>query len=174
LVIYGRADAVTARACERLQRLNCHLVFLGFESGSDEVLSRTAFGKTVAAGKEAARILADHGIKMMASLILGLPGETVDTVRRTVEFAHWLGSLGNLETVSASVLMPLPGSSVYSMLCEEHPDKYPNADYFDLEDARRDWLGAHTEVSLDYLYSVLPELLGVGQVASSLGRPHVP
>ncbi len=171
LVIYGRPDAVTPEACERLRRLDCHLVFVGFESGSDRILRGVGLGKTAQQARLAAKLLASHGIRVMASFILGLPGETQGTIRETVEFVEWLGSLGNVETVSASVLMPLPGSQVYARLREHYPARYSGVDSYDLERARVDWLSANTSVSLEELYAALPRLLSVGQVSSSLGRP---
>ena len=172
LVFYGRPDAITSALARRLRKLNCHLVFVGFESGSDTVLKRAGIGKDVNQAREAARILADNGIRIMGSLILGLPGETNETVQETVEFAQWLRELGNLETVSASVLMPLPGSQVFRLLCSSYPEKYQGVDTFDFEEARSDWLRAYTSVDLETLYDALPTLLEAGQVASSLGRPQ--
>lgn len=171
LYFYARADAITESMCHLLNSLNCQLVFVGFESGADSILKGVGVGKTVEQSRKAAQLLADHGINIMGSFILGLAGETADTVERTIEFANWLGDLGNLETISASVLMPLPGSKVFNMLRKEYPEKYEAVDFYDLEKARTDWLSSHTKVSLDVLYDKLPSLLSVGKISSSLGRP---
>jgi radical SAM superfamily enzyme YgiQ (UPF0313 family) len=170
-VFYGRSDAITISTCRMLQKLNCHLLFMGFESGCNEILRNINAWKTVEMAKEAASLLAQHGIRIMASFVLGLPGETDDTIKKTVEFAHFLSNLGNLETVSASVIMPLPGSSVFKLLCKDYPQKYVGVDWYNLEEARHNWLSRYTYVSLDYLYNVLPDLFAAGVVASSLGRP---
>ncbi|MDD5452275.1 MAG: radical SAM protein [Desulfovibrionales bacterium] len=172
-LIYGRADAVTSESAQRLRRLNCHLVFIGFESGSDEILSRVGYGKTIRQAKKAALLLADNGIQIMASFVLGLPGETQRSIEQTIEFAHWLGSLGNLETVSGSVIIPLPGSQVFSLIRKVYPEKYRGKDYFDLEEARHDWLSSYTAISINNAYDALPRLLNAGKVGSSLGRPRV-
>ena len=145
LYFYFRADAITENMCHLLNSLNCQLVFVGFESGADSILKGVGVGKTIEQSRKATQLLADHGINIMGSFILGLAGETADTVERTIEFANWLGDLGNLETISASVLMPLPGSKVFNMLRKEYPEKYEAVDFYDLEKARTDWLSSHTE-----------------------------
>lgn len=172
LFIYGRADAISETTCKLLAQLGVYQIFIGFESGSDAILRQVGFGKTVEQGTQAARMLADHGIRILGSFVIGLPGETIETVKETIDYAHVLRDLGNLETISASVMMPLPGSQVFRALQDDYPTKYRGVDFFDLEGAREDWLSRHTSVSLDHLYGMLPDLLSAGQIASSLGRPR--
>ena len=51
-------------------------MFLGFESGCDEMLKSITKGETVAQLERGARILQDAGIAISIGFIVGLPGET--------------------------------------------------------------------------------------------------
>ena len=67
--------------------------------------------------KEAMRMTQDVGISALASFIIGLPGETEETLRKTVEFANELhqefGSLYGFH-----ILAPFPGTEVRDSAAE--------------------------------------------------------
>lgn len=82
---FYRSDHGDAEAIELMGKAGCEGVFLGVESGSDEMLLRmnkTARRKDYL---EAIPQLRDAGISTHASLIIGFPGETYDTVAETVD-----------------------------------------------------------------------------------------
>jgi anaerobic magnesium-protoporphyrin IX monomethyl ester cyclase len=58
-------------------------VFYGIESGSQEMLDRMHKGITVHEIKRAIQMTHEAGIKTQCSFIVGLPGETVKTIRET-------------------------------------------------------------------------------------------
>ncbi len=68
----------------------CREVSLGFETGTARML--TALGKRFDLDqvRRAARLLADHGIRRMGFLLLGGPGETVESAERSLDFAAGL------------------------------------------------------------------------------------
>jgi radical SAM superfamily enzyme YgiQ (UPF0313 family) len=77
-----REDLVGAMAAA-----GCAEVSLGFESGSRAVLREMNKRFTPADVREAAGLLAAHGIRRMGFLLLGGPGETRETVEESLEFA---------------------------------------------------------------------------------------
>jgi radical SAM PhpK family P-methyltransferase len=82
---FYRSDHGDAEAIELMGKAGCEGVFLGVESGSDQMLLRmnkTARRKDYL---EAIPLLRDAGISTHASLIIGFPGETYDTVAETVD-----------------------------------------------------------------------------------------
>lgn len=82
---FYRSDHGDAEAIELMGKAGCEGVFLGVESGSDQMLQRmnkTARRKDYL---DAIPLLRDAGISTHASLIIGFPGETYDTVAETVD-----------------------------------------------------------------------------------------
>jgi hypothetical protein len=83
---FYRADHGDAETIELMARAGCEGVFLGIESGSDRVLKN--MNKTARTHEYSAAIhqLRAAGISTYASLIVGFPGETAETVRETIDF----------------------------------------------------------------------------------------
>mgnify|MGYP005839574543 CR=1 FL=1 len=68
-----------------MAKAGCREASLGFESGCDDIvreMNKHFLSKEV---REAARMLADHGIQTMGFLMLGGPGETRETVAKAVK-----------------------------------------------------------------------------------------
>ena len=55
------------------------------------------------------------GLSIHGAFIMGLPGETRETIRETIEFAKML----DLNSIQASLASPYPGTEFYD-LCKEH------------------------------------------------------
>ena len=68
----------------------CSEVALGFESADDEVLKRMNKRYRGADVAEASSLLRRHGIRRMGFLMLGVPGETAQSARESLEFADSL------------------------------------------------------------------------------------
>jgi anaerobic magnesium-protoporphyrin IX monomethyl ester cyclase len=83
---FYRSDHGDEEAIELMGEAGCEGVFLGVESGSDAMLERmnkTARRKDY---RFAIPLLRDAGISTYASLIIGFPGETNETVQETIDF----------------------------------------------------------------------------------------
>jgi hypothetical protein len=80
---FYRADHGDEEAIALMAQSGCEGVFLGVESGSDTML--TKMNKTARRKhyQKAIPLLQQHGISCYASLIVGYPGETDETVRET-------------------------------------------------------------------------------------------
>lgn len=106
-----RANLVNPDIARRLRDARFVRVTMGLESGSDTILDRMSKGVTVAAGVDACRTLYAEGIETRASFILGLPYETHETIRRTIEYAKSI----DLYHASFNIMTPYPGTRVYDM-----------------------------------------------------------
>ncbi|GIH21400.1 PhpK family radical SAM P-methyltransferase [Rugosimonospora africana] len=81
---FYRSDHGDAETIKLMRDAGCEGVFLGVESGSDAMLktmNKTARRRDYLSALE---VLNDAGISSYASLIVGFPGETPDTVAETV------------------------------------------------------------------------------------------
>jgi anaerobic magnesium-protoporphyrin IX monomethyl ester cyclase len=108
---FSRVDTITPEVVETMAKAGCQAICFGVESGSQEVLDRVRKQSNLRLVKEAMRMTQDAGITAVASFIIGLPGETEQTLRQTLSFADELhqefGSLHGFH-----ILAPFPGSEV--------------------------------------------------------------
>jgi len=83
-----RSDHGDEEAIELMGKAGCEGVFLGIESGSDEMLQHMTKAARRKDYLRAIPLLRQAGISTYASLIIGFPGETYDTVRETIDLVE--------------------------------------------------------------------------------------
>jgi len=105
---FARVDHITDELLASMKGAGCDMIQMGVESGDDGILERYRKGFTVAQVREAFEKCRRHGLKTLAFFIIGLPGETEETVRRTVALALELPA----ELASFAMPTPDPGTSV--------------------------------------------------------------
>lgn len=99
----------------RLKEVGLRCFVAGFESGNQEILDRVKKGVRLDEALEFAQICKRVGIQLHGDFVIGLPGETLQTIDATVQFAKKL----NLSTFQISIAMPLPGTEFYNWLKEK-------------------------------------------------------
>lgn len=92
--------------------LRCFVV--GFESGNQAILDRIRKNTTLDEMVTFAKLCRAARIQVHGDFVLGLPGETRETIEHTVRFARRL----SLSTFQLSIAMPLPGTEFYRWLEE--------------------------------------------------------
>ena len=90
------------------------LFIVGFESGDDQILKNIKKGATAEMGRRFAKNCKQLGIAIHADFIIGLPGETPETIQRTIDFARELDS----ETIQVSLAHGYPGTEMYNQLLQ--------------------------------------------------------
>ncbi len=95
-----------------MKEAGCRLLVVGFESGVQEVLDNMKKGITVEQSLTFMKNCKELGITVHGDFMIGLPGETKETIRRTLEFAQKLDP----ETIQVSVAHPFPGTEFYKYL----------------------------------------------------------
>lgn len=104
---YGRVDTITPKLRDAMVASGCVALYLGIESGDPEILRKMKKGFTVDHARTAASLLRAAEIKTTASWIIGWPGETPDSVKRTVDFATELNcDQNNINTFWLTDLSP--------------------------------------------------------------------
>lgn len=115
---FVRADLVIKHG-EKLLKLmkdsGCVEVGMGIESGSDAILKTINKGESVADIKAAVKVIKSSGIRIKGFLIVGLPGESYDTLDDTQAFL----STADLDDVDFTIYRPYPGSPIWN-----HKEKY--------------------------------------------------
>lgn len=107
--IQTRADLISERMADALERAGCAEAWIGAESGSQRVLDSMTKGTKVA-DLIAARIrLGEHGIRVGFFIQLGYLGEQLDDLLATRE----LIAQATPDDIGVSVSYPLPGTKFY-------------------------------------------------------------
>jgi hopanoid biosynthesis associated radical SAM protein HpnJ len=96
-------DGETLKA---MKEAGCRLLIVGFESGDPTVLKNIKKGATVEQALEFMRNCRRLGIAVHGDFIIGLPGETHETIQRTIKFAEEL----DCETIQVSIAHSYPGT----------------------------------------------------------------
>jgi hopanoid biosynthesis associated radical SAM protein HpnJ len=87
----------------------CRLMIVGYETGDPQVLKNIKKGATVEMALRFTENAKKLGLAIHGDFIVGLPGETRQSLRNTVEFAKRL----DVETVQVSIAHPYPGTEFY-------------------------------------------------------------
>lgn len=111
--IETRATMLSEGTAKLLGETGCLVAGLGIESGSDEILKNSCKGQTTERVRQEVEHLNKYGVKTKGFFIIGLPGETEQTARQTINFAQELKGLG-LAYADFYPLCPFPGTKVYS------------------------------------------------------------
>ena len=111
---YSRVDSVDREIAQAMKKAGCFLVKVGYESGCDELLKSMKKGARATTGqaREATKHFKEAGIQVHGTFVFGMPGETVETIKKTIAFAKEL----DLDFVQFSVAQPYPGTEFYKYL----------------------------------------------------------
>jgi len=90
-------------------------VVVGFESGNAQILKNIKKGVTKEQAIQFTKDCKKLGLSIHGAFIMGLPGETRETIQETIQFAIGL----DLNTIQASLASPYPGTEFYA-LCQEN------------------------------------------------------
>jgi hypothetical protein len=118
---YSQSSRVSPELATHLKRVGTENLFIGFDSADDEIQRLNGLGTSANCHVRAARICRENGIKIQAGFVLGCAGETQKSIDRTLAFAEDLSQDQALERINTAVLVIIPGSPAYSLLCEREP-----------------------------------------------------
>ena len=90
-------------------------VVVGFESGNAQILKNIKKGVTKEQAIEFAKNCKKLGLSIHGAFIMGLPGETRETIQETIKFAKDM----DLNSIQASLASPYPGTEFYD-LCKQN------------------------------------------------------
>lgn len=87
---YGRVNTMTKPMLERAKKSGLWSIFVGFETGNEDLLKRINKGATLEQARQAAKWANDLKIDIRGSFMLALPGETPAKAQKTIDFAKSL------------------------------------------------------------------------------------
>lgn len=119
----------TIRDIEMLRLMKaagCVQINFGVETGDEDMMKSIKKGITLDQARKAFKLAHKAGIKTSAGFIFGFPGETRETIERTIKFAVEL----NPDVALFNVLVPFPGSETFQSFPELH-GKIDDTDFWD-------------------------------------------
>jgi len=104
------AKANVPRESLKVMRENgLRLLLVGYESGNQQILHNIKKGMRIEVAERFTKDCHDLGVTIHGTFILGLPGETMETIEETVRFANRI----NPHTIQVSLAAPYPGTFLY-------------------------------------------------------------
>ncbi|MDE1930430.1 MAG: hopanoid biosynthesis associated radical SAM protein HpnJ [Alphaproteobacteria bacterium] len=90
------------------------LLLVGYESGNQKILHNIKKGMLIDVAKRFTKDCHDVGVTIHGTFILGLPGETRETIQETIKFATEI----NPHTIQVSLAAPYPGTFLHKQAVE--------------------------------------------------------
>jgi len=130
------AKANVPRETLKVMRDNgLRVLLVGYETGNQQILFNIKKGMRIEFARRFTKDCHDLGIKIHGTFILGLPGETKETIEETIRFATEI----NPHTIQVSLAAPYPGTYLHRQALENG------------------WLdAAHAELVDDYGVQIAP------------------
>ncbi len=114
---FANVNTVDVPLLRRMKEAGCFTVSFGLESGNQDILKATKKGTKLEGIVAAVEMCNEAGVTPHGSFIVGLPGETPETIRQSIEFSRKLREMGC--DAGFHMLAPFPGTAV-----REHAEKF--------------------------------------------------
>ncbi len=101
---------VPRRSLEKFKKNGLRLLLVGYETGNQQILFNIKKGMRIEVAEKFTKDCHDLGIAIHGTFILGLPGETRETIQQTVAWAAKI----NPHTIQVSLAAPYPGTFLYN------------------------------------------------------------
>ncbi len=123
-----RADRLDKKTLLKMKESGCVKVIMGIESSNDQMLKNMKKGETIEQIKHGMSILKEVNMPSDHGFILGMPGETEQSIKKTIEFAKNIKA----SVVTFSLATPFPGTHFYEQAKSEglQVDDWSKFDFF--------------------------------------------
>jgi hopanoid biosynthesis associated radical SAM protein HpnJ len=92
----------------------CRVLLVGYESGNQKILHNIKKGLRTDVARQFTKDAHSLGLTIHGTFILGLPGETLETIEETINYAKEI----NPHTIQVSLAAPYPGTFLYKQATE--------------------------------------------------------
>jgi len=114
-VCNSRVDSINPELLDIMKKAGCWMIGFGIENGNQEILDKTGKGITIEQSKKAVKMTKDAGIEVTAHCMVGLPGETIATVKQTVKLCKDM----DVEFAQFYIVVPMWWTPLYKELKEK-------------------------------------------------------
>ena len=106
-----RVNLVDEELLKTMKMAGCYFIAYGIESGSQKLLNFLKKGTTIEQIKDAVILTKKAGIKVLGYFMLGIPTESEEEIKQTIEFSKKL----NLDYVQFAIATAYPGTKLYDI-----------------------------------------------------------
>lgn len=111
----------------KMKKAGCWMIAIGIESGDDQILMNIKKSSTTAMVESTVRDIAAAGIEVWGYFVIGFPGETKETIEKTIQFAKSLP----LTIAKFDIGAPYPGTEFHDYVTKNGYLKVDNYEEFD-------------------------------------------
>jgi radical SAM superfamily enzyme YgiQ (UPF0313 family) len=104
-----RAEHIDRDLVTRMKRSGCWMMSLGIETGDEALLAQHRQNADLEKVADRIRMIKDAGIRTKGLLMIGLPGETETSIRRSMDYVFSLP----IDDFNLAKFTPFPGSPIY-------------------------------------------------------------
>lgn len=110
-----RADRLDQELLNLMRKAGCTSIALGIESGDEDVFNNINKGEKLSDIVKVVKMIKKAGIKCVGYFIVGLPGDSIDSTKRSVRLQRQLG----LSDYKYNMLIPYPGTKMWEIVKEK-------------------------------------------------------
>lgn len=110
-----RVDCVDKEFLELAKKAGCYAVYFGVETGDAEIMKRIDKGITLDKARIAFKLAKESDLETVGFFMIGLPGETIESMEKTINFATELDP----DYAKVTITVPYPSTKLYSYLEEK-------------------------------------------------------
>lgn len=116
-----RVNLVDKELLEHMKQAGCYSVAYGIESASPQIIEVLRKDITLEQVEKAVRDSREVGLQVVGYFMLGSPGETPDTIRKTIDYAKRL----KVDFAQFSITTPFPGTELYDIYMRDKEENIP-------------------------------------------------
>jgi anaerobic magnesium-protoporphyrin IX monomethyl ester cyclase len=123
---FSRTDLINRDLLKLMKTAGCHQICYGIESGDEEILRNIQKNVSLETAKEAITLTKTAGIEARATFMIGNPGETVKTLKKT----FWFAADIDPDIALFNITTPFPGTAMFEWASSNgYINTYNWADY---------------------------------------------
>lgn len=116
-----RVNLVDKELLRHMKQAGCYAIAYGIESASQEILDAIHKDITLKQVEEAVHITREVGLQTIGYFMIGSPGETPETIHKTIQFAKKL----KLDFAQFAITTPFPGTELYNLYLKSKKNIVP-------------------------------------------------
>lgn len=125
---FARVDTVNSELLKLMKEAGCHQIMYGFESPDENILKAINKKVNPKLNENVVRWTREAEIGIRGAFMLGSPGETEDTMSRTIDYAKNLG----IQIAIFNITTPYPGTAMFDWALENGFLKHTQWSLYDL------------------------------------------
>lgn len=114
----ARIGTVDKELLQLMKKAGCHLIRFGVESGVQQILDAIQKDITIEQTEQTFKWVHEVGIDTHAHLMLGMPGETIQTISQSIAFVKKIDPT----IITVGMCTPYPGTKLFNLVCQAHPE----------------------------------------------------